>query len=179
MPGLSGGTSQRHGTKKGGHWQPARHVPLEYAARHGSVRERPRASPSCSAQTKPQFRFHPPGLHPQPGQRDKASSSDSHGWRTKASGIPTRCPCIRGALPASLRAPRLQPRSAGAQGRGGRRGLMVLRGMGTAPTIRSPRSSPAHAALLPTEQPQGPLRAAGVGWPLGTARLGTLLPSSR
>lgn len=109
--------------KDGGHWKPARHVPLEYAARHGSVTERPRASPSCSAQTKPQFRFHPPGVHPQPGQRDKASS-DSQGWRTKAFSITTRCPWIRGALPASLRAPKLQPCSAGAQGRGGRRGLM-------------------------------------------------------
>lgn len=160
--------------KDGGHWQPARHVPLEYAAWHRSVRERPRASPSCSAQTKPQFRFHPPGLHPQPGQRDKASS-DSHGWRIKASGIMS----VDSGGPACL--PPCPPScSMFCQSAGGGRADGLPEGLRGGYT---PPSAP-PAAPLPTQPcspgaAPGPLRAAGVGRPLGTPRLGPPVPSSR
>lgn len=115
-----------------GHWKPARHVPLEYAARHGSVTERPRASPSCSAQTKPQFRFHPPGLHPQPGQRDKASRIPTGGGqRLLASPLAVRGfggPCLPPPCP---QAAAMFCQSAGE--RGAARGVgipEVLRGAG-------------------------------------------------
>lgn len=83
-------------------------------------------------------------------------------------------------LPPCPQAAAMFCQSAGARGAARTDGLPeVLRGGYTHLPIRSPRTSPAHPVLLPGEQPQGPLRAAGVGWQLGTPRFGTPLPSSR
>lgn len=178
VPGLSGGTSQRQGTKKGG--SGSQLATCLWNMRRGTgVQERGQGPPPAAQHRQnlsSGFTLQDSIHSPDRGTKPPAIPTRG-GQRLLASPLAVRAfggPCLPPSVP-----PGLQPRSAGAQGRGGRRGLMVLRGMGAAPTIRSPRSSPAHAALLPRERPQGPLRAAGVGWPLGTARLGTPLPSSR
>lgn len=169
VPGAVGGTSQRHGTRTGGIG--SRLATCLWNMRR--VTERPRASPSCSAQTKPQFRFHPPGLHPQPGQRDK-TSSDSHGWRIKASGIvsvDSGGPACLSPCPPSCSMFCQRRRAAGLMG--SPRGCV-----GATPPHPLPPQLPCPPSPAPLEQPQARCELQEWGGRSGLPALGPLSPAA-
>lgn len=151
--------------------------------RHGSVREA-KGLPQLLSTDKTSVQVSP-SRTPSTARAEGQSLQDSHGWRTKASGITAGCRWIRGALPAPTpRAPKLQPCSAGAQGSGGRRGLMgsprCCVGQGWSGGYTHPSAHP--AAPLPTQSCSPGSHRAGElrewGGRSGLLALGPLCPAA-
>lgn len=182
-PGCRGaparGTGQRRGALEAGS---PRASGMEYAARECKRGQGPPPAAQHRQNLSSGFTLpdsiHSPGRGTKPPGFPRVADKGfwHHRWLSVDSGGPA-CP-----HPPCPQAAAVFCRSAGERGAARADGIPeVLRGAGLErglhPPIRSPRSSPAHPVLLPRE-PQG-WRAAGVGWPLGTPRLGTPLPSSR